>query len=178
MEPRIALTLPQESGAGGAGCWRLAAWQNKNGYKVQDAPQIVTENVWFSSAFNSHVNNVNSLPLDHHLLAGLVAPRALYIMENPDFEWLGKISTYGCMGAGRKIYQGLGALDKFGYSQVGGHNHCSFPSNTQGGELNAFIGKFLLGNSGAGTTSIYRTDQNMGSFSLESWCPWTVPSLG
>ncbi|KAK3402667.1 hypothetical protein B0T20DRAFT_4862 [Sordaria brevicollis] len=176
LEPRIALTLPQESGAGGAGCWRLANWQNANGYKVQDAKQIVTENVWFSTAFNSYVNNVNQLPFDHHLLASLVAPRGLYIMENPDFEWLGKISTYGCMGAARKVYQGLGVVEAFGYSQVGGHNHCSFPSAQQGGELNAFVGKYLLGQGGV-TTGVFRTDQNLGSFNLEGWCPWTVPSL-
>ncbi|KAK4097580.1 carbohydrate esterase family 15 protein [Parathielavia hyrcaniae] len=176
LEPRIALTLPEESGAGGAGCWRIAAWQKSQGTNVQDAPQIVQENVWFSPAFNSHVNNVNSLPFDHHLLAGLIAPRALYVMENVDMEWLGKISTYGCMGIARKQWQALGALDRFGYSQVGGNSHCSFPSSQQGAELNAFIGKFLLNNQGAGTTSIFRSTQNH-NFNLDSWSPWPVPTL-
>lgn len=176
LEPRVALTLPQESGAGGAGCWRLESWQNANGYQVQDAKEIVGENVWFSTNFNSYVNNVNSLPFDHHQLAGLVAPRPLYVMENPDYEWLGKISTYGCMGAARKQYQALGSLDTFGYSQVGGHSHCSFPSAQQT-ELNAFINKFLVGNANAGTTSIFRTDQTYSGFSIDSWSPWTVPTL-
>jgi hypothetical protein len=97
LEPRIALTLPQESGAGGAGCWRLETWQNANGYSVQDAKEIVGENVWFSTSFNSYVNNINQLPFDHHMLAALVSPRPIYIMENPDYEWLGKISTYGML---------------------------------------------------------------------------------
>lgn len=175
LEPRVALTLPQESGAGGAGCWRLEAWQNANGYSVQDAKEIVGENVWFSPNFNNYVNNVNQLPFDHHELAGLVAPRPLYVMENPDYEWLGKISTYGCMGVARKQYQALGSLDTFGYSQVGGHSHCSFPSGQQT-ELSAYINKFLLGNSNAGTTSIFRTDQNL-NFNYESWAPWSVPTL-
>ncbi|KAK0728789.1 hypothetical protein B0T26DRAFT_748950 [Lasiosphaeria miniovina] len=175
LERRVALTLPQESGAGGAGCWRLEAWQNANGYNVQDAKEIVGENVWFSPAFNGYVGSVDRLPFDHHMLAGLVAPRPLYVMENPDFEWLGKVSTYGCMGAARKQYQALGALNSFGYSQVGGHNHCSFPSG-QAAELNAFIGKFLLGNAGAGLTSVFRTDQSL-NFNIDTWSPWTVPSL-
>ena len=145
------------------------------GTNVQDAPQIVTENVWFSPAFNNHVNNVNSLPFDHHMLAGLVAPRPIYIMENTDMEWLGKISTYGCMATARKQWQALGALDRFGYSQVGGHNHCSFPS-AQSGELNAFIGKYLLNNANAGSTSILRTDQS-NPLNIDSWAPWAVPSL-
>ena len=129
LQPRIALTLLQESGAGGAGCWRLAAYQKSQGTNAQDAPQIVTENVWFSPVFNQHVNNVNSIPFDHHMLAALVSPRALYVMENTDMEWLGKISTYECMAVARKQYQALGALDRFGYNQVGGHNHCSFLSS-------------------------------------------------
>ncbi|KAK3954763.1 hypothetical protein QBC32DRAFT_368350 [Pseudoneurospora amorphoporcata] len=136
---------------GVTGCSR-----NGKGAFVADAKEIVGENVWFSTNFNSYINNINQLPFDHHMLASLVAPRGLYVMENPDFEWLGKISTYGCMGAARKNYQALGALEAFGYSQVGGHNHCSFPS-AQSSELNA-------------------TDQNL-NFNIESWCPWTVPTL-
>ena len=176
FDSRIALTLPQESGAGGSGCWRLEEWQNRNGYNVQDAKQIVGENTWFSPNFNAQVNNVNGLPFDHHSLAGLVAPRPMFVIENPDNEWLGKISTYGCMGAARKQWQALGALDSFGYSQVGGHNHCSFPSAQQG-ELNAFINKFLVGNANAGTTNVFRTDQTYNGFSIDTWCPWTVPTL-
>ncbi|KAG7288427.1 4-O-methyl-glucuronoyl methylesterase [Staphylotrichum longicolle] len=159
LEPRIALTLPEESG------------QN-----VQDSKQIITENVWFSPNFNNYVNNVNSLPFDHHMLAGLIAPRPLYVMENVDMEWLGKVSTYGCMGIARKQWQALGALDRFGYSQVGGNSHCSFPSSQQGSELNAFIGKYLLNNPNAGTTNIFRSTGNP-SFNIDSWSPWTVPNL-
>jgi hypothetical protein len=176
LEPRIALTLPEESGAGGAGCWRIAAWQKARGDNVQDAVQIVQENVWFSPNFNSHVNNVNSLPFDHHLLAGLIAPRPLYVMENVDMEWLGKVSTYGCMGIARKQWQALGALDRFGYSQVGGNSHCSFPSSQQGSELNAFVGKFLLNNPNAGNTNIFRSTQSH-NFNIDSWSPWAVPNL-
>ncbi|KAL2134725.1 hypothetical protein VTI74DRAFT_11045 [Chaetomium olivicolor] len=173
LGPRIALTLPEESGAG---CWRIAAWQKSRGDNVQDSTQIVQENVWFSPNFNQYINNVNSLPFDHHLLAGLIAPRPIHIMENVDMEWLGKVSTYGCMGIARKQWQALGALERFGYSQVGGNSHCSFPSSQQGSELNAFIGKYLLNNPNAGNTNIFRSTQNH-NFNLGSWSPWTVPTL-
>ncbi|KAL3291891.1 4-O-methyl-glucuronoyl methylesterase [Colletotrichum asianum] len=175
FDSRIALTLPQESGAGGAGCWRIADWQNRNGFTVQDAKQIVTENPWFSPNFNQYTSNVNQLPFDHHMLAGLIAPRPVYIMENPDYEWLGTMSTYGCMGGARKQWQALGSLDTFGYSQVGNHAHCSFPSSQQS-ELTAFIDKFLLKQSG-GSTSVYRTDQTYNNFNVDSWSPWAVPAL-
>ncbi|KAL2265895.1 hypothetical protein VTJ83DRAFT_5247 [Remersonia thermophila] len=176
LEPRIALTLPQESGAGGSGCWRIAAWQKSQGQNVQDSNQIVQENVWFSPNFNNYVRNVNQLPFDHHLLAGLIAPRALYVMENVDMEWLGKVSTYGCMGIARKQWEALGALNSFGYSQVGGNQHCSFPSSQQGSELSAFIGKFLLNNPNAGNTNIFRSTGNH-NFNINSWSPWPVPTL-
>ncbi|KAL2139167.1 hypothetical protein VTI28DRAFT_5688 [Corynascus sepedonium] len=176
LEPRIALTLPEESGAGGSGCWRIAAYQKSQGQNVQDSTQIVQENVWFSPNFNNYVNNVNALPFDHHLLAGLIAPRPVYIMENSDMEWLGKVSTYGCMGIARKQWEALGALDSFGYSQVGGNSHCSFPTSQQGSELNAFIGKYLLNNPSAGNTNIFRSTGNV-NFNLNSWSPWDVPTL-
>ena len=176
LDSRIVLTLPEESGAGGSGCWRIETYQKSLGQNVQDSVEIVGENVWFSTNFNSYVNNVNNLPFDHHMLAGLIAPRALYVMENTDMEWLGKISTYGCMGIARKQWQALGALDRFGYSQVGGNSHCSFPSSQQGTELNAFVGKFLLNNANAGTTNIFRSTGNP-SFNIDSWSPWTVPTL-
>src|SRR5690606_1305087 len=93
---RVALTIPQESGSGGSACWRLSDYQKSQGQNVQTAQQIITENVWFSKEFEKHVNQVNRLPFDHHMLAGLVAPRGLYIAENTDMEWLGNLSSYGC----------------------------------------------------------------------------------
>ncbi|ROT43015.1 hypothetical protein SODALDRAFT_342219 [Sodiomyces alkalinus F11] len=176
LEPRIALTIPQESGSGGSACWRLSNWQRQQGQNVQTPTQIITENVWLGSAFDARANNVDALPFDHHQLAGLIAPRALYVIENSDMEWLGWTATYGCMAAARTQWEALGQLDAFGFSQVGGNQHCSFNSGKQGSELTAFINKFLL-QSGGGTTAILRTERNHGSFSLSQWTPWTVPTL-
>jgi hypothetical protein len=46
----------------------------------------------------------------------------------------------------------------------------------QGTELTAFINKFLL-QSGSGTTNIFRTEKNHGSFNLDTWAGWSVPTL-
>ncbi|KAG8775660.1 carbohydrate-binding module 1 [Serendipita sp. 411] len=173
FDERVALTIPQESGSGGSACWRLSDAQKSSGANVQTASQIVGENVWFSPAFNSFSNSVTRLPFDHHLLAGMVAPRGLLVIENTSMEWLGNMSTYGCMKAGQAIYQALGITDRMGYSQIGNHNHCSFPSSQQS-ELTAFVQKFLFDQSS--NTAIFRTD---GSFSFDSatWMPWSVPTL-
>ncbi len=47
FEPRIALTIPQESGSGGAGCWRISDAMLAAGTTTQTASEIVGENVWF-----------------------------------------------------------------------------------------------------------------------------------
>lgn len=176
LEKRIALTIPQESGSGGAACWRISDAMKSRGISVQTASQIVTENVWFSPLFNQYVNRVNDLPIDHHLLAALVAPRALFVIDHSGIDWLGPESVFGCMKTATKVYQALGIADRMGVSQVGGHNHCQFPSS-QNAELNAFIDKFLKGNSGA-NTNIVRTDKaNNAGFVESSWVDWTTPTL-
>lgn len=171
FEPRIALTLPQESGAGGAACWRISDIEKAKGKNIQTASQIVTENVWFSPAFNSYSSRVSSLPVDHHELAGLVSPRGLFVIEN-DIDWLGPVSTTGCMKVGRLIYGAVGVPDAMGFSLVGGHNHCQFPS-AQSTQLNAFINKYLQN----GSSSTANIEQSSVSVNAADYFTWTVPTL-
>lgn len=146
FDTRIALTIPQESGSGGAGCWRISDKMLQNGINTQTASEIVQENVWFSTAFAQNANQVNVLPFDHHMLAGLVAPRPLLIIDNTGMDWLGPESVWGCMKTANKIWQALGVADSMGVSQVGNHNHCAFPASEQP-DVDAFINKFLKGQS-------------------------------
>jgi hypothetical protein len=173
FEPRVKLTIPQESGSGGAACWRISDYQQSQGLNVQTAAEIVTENVWFSTAFDNYATDSDSLPVDHHMLAGLVAPRPLFVIENLDYEWLGTLSCYGCMTAGRKIYTALNATDSMGFSQVSGHSHCQFPSFREA-ELFAFINRFLLDKDA--DTDIFHSDGNF-NFDVQQWIPWSVPVL-
>ena len=176
LEQRIALTIPQESGSGGAACWRLSDKMKSQGLDTQTASQIVTENVWFSKNLEPYVNKVNDLPFDHHMWAGLVAPRGLLIIENTKPDWLGPHSCWGCMNNAWKIYQALGVPDNMGISQVGPHDHCSFPSS-QTADVTAFVNKFLKGQTS--NTAIKRitdtTEQNW--YSESAWVDWTVPTL-
>ncbi|KZS97071.1 hypothetical protein SISNIDRAFT_477393 [Sistotremastrum niveocremeum HHB9708] len=173
FDSRIALTIPQESGSGGAACWRISDWQLAQGTNVQTAHEIVTENVWFSTLFNPFVNVIPTLPFDHHLLAGLVAPRGLFVIENTEYDWLGSQSTNGCMRAGQEVYKALGAADSMGFSQIGNHPHCQFPSSQQG-NLTNFINKFLLGQNT--NTNIIVSDGSF-TFNKAQWIDWTTPTL-
>ncbi|PQE08290.1 carbohydrate esterase family 15 protein [Rutstroemia sp. NJR-2017a BVV2] len=172
---RIALTLPQESGSGGDASWRIS---DSIGSSTQTASEIIGENVWFSTLFNPFVSRIPTLPFDHHELAALVAPRPLLAIENTDYVWLGPLSSFGAMTAARYIYQALGATQAFGFSQVGGHSHCAFPSSQQS-DLNAYVNRYLKDQTGV-TTGIFRTTGNYASqFSESQWIPWkgTVPVL-
>ncbi|KAI1424954.1 hypothetical protein F5Y12DRAFT_420882 [Xylaria sp. FL1777] len=168
---RIALTLPQESGSGGAACWRISDSEESKGKNIQTAHEIVGENVWFSKRLDTYVRSLSTMPVDHHFLASLVAPRGLFVIEN-DIDWLGPVSTTGCMKAGRLAYKGAGAPNNMGFSLVGGHSHCMFPSSQQA-DLTTFINYFLL----KGTTAPGAVEKSSATVDVTEWAPWTLPSL-
>ena len=93
--------------------------------------------------FANFSTSVDLLPFDHHMLAGLVAPRGLFVIDNSAILWLGPWSCYGCMKTANKIWQALGVPDSMGFSQIGNHSHCQFPASQQG-NLTAFVNKFLV----------------------------------
>ncbi|KAJ7281547.1 Glucuronoyl esterase catalytic domain from Hypocrea Jecorina [Mycena rebaudengoi] len=175
FEPRIALTIPQESGSGGTDTWRISDSINNNGTSTQTASEIVQENVWFSPNFNQFANSVNELPFDHHLLLGMVAPRGLFVIDQVGIDWLGPFSSYGSLVAGRTIWTALGATTSMGFSQAASHTHCAFPSSQQT-QLNAFVNRFLLDQNV--DTNIATTAGGY-SFAIPNaqWAPWTPPTL-
>jgi len=173
FDERIALTIPQESGSGGAANWRVSQAQLDAGQTVQTLSEIVGENVWFASSFSLFANAVNKLPFDHHDVAGLVAPRGLLIIENTSIDWLGNVSTFSNASAAHMIWEALGIPDRMGFSQVGNHNHCAFPASQQP-EVSAFVTRFLLNRSAS--TTVIRTDGGF-TFDRARWVDWTVPPL-
>jgi hypothetical protein len=173
FDERIALTVPQESGNGGASGWRTADAQQAAGQNVQTLAEIITENCWFSKAFDQFSQKTNKLPFDHHEILALCAPRGLLVIENPDFEWLGNLSCFNISTVAHMIYEALGVPDNMGYSSIGGHGHCQFPSSQQP-ELTAYIKKFLLGDSS--NTKVFRSDKNH-SFDKAKWIDWQIQEL-
>ncbi|MET0535967.1 MAG: BACON domain-containing carbohydrate-binding protein [Steroidobacter sp.] len=173
FDERIKLTLPQESGSGGSGTWRVSDWMRSQGQDTQTLSQIVGENVWFRANFTQFSSSATRLPFDHHSITGLIAPRAVFIIEN-DILWLGPQSSWSGANAARMIWQALGATDAMGYSLTTGHTHCVFPSSQQT-ELNAYVQKFLIGG-GTGNTNIMRNDPGV-PFNRSMWVNWTAPAL-
>jgi len=141
LDERIALTIAQESGGGGANSWRYNHFQTN---KVEDVDN--TDYQWFSPTRLRQFahNNVSYLPEDHHELDALVAPRALYVTGNTNYTWLGNPSCFVCSMAAQQVYKTLGIADRFGFNIDGGHQHCFFPPD-QTNDLAYFLDKFMLG---------------------------------
>jgi (4-O-methyl)-D-glucuronate---lignin esterase len=173
FDERIKLTIPQESGSGGSGSWRVSDWMASRGQETQTLSQIVGENVWFRANFNQFSSAATKLPFDHHSIIGLVAPRAILIIEN-DILWLGPQSSWSAANAARLIWQAHGVIDMMGYSLTTGHTHCAFPSSQQS-EVNAYVQRFLIGSS-AGNTNVMRNDPGV-TFDQSMWVNWTPEIL-
>lgn len=174
FDDRIALTIPQEGGSGGPGCWRIVNDMKAQGIQVEDSTQIVTGDGWFTPAFIETANDVSVLPYDHHMLMALVAPRALLVVENSGIDYLGPPSTYGCSDAARDVFEALGAGENIGLAQVShGSSHCQLPGES-GPDVEAFISAFLLGESVE--TAIWKSDGDFEGV-LAEWAEWTLPVL-
>ncbi|MBV9946635.1 MAG: hypothetical protein JOZ69_07295 [Myxococcales bacterium] len=173
FDERIGLVIPQESGSGGAGSWRVSDSILKGGGNTQTLGEIIGENVWFSTAFNQFNNNTTKLPFDHHMLEAMVAPRALLVIEN-NIDWLGPQSTFTDTVAGNTVWQALGITDRMGLSQTTAHNHCQFPASEQP-DVDAFVDKFLVGG-GTANTAFLKTQLNF-TYDKATWQDWSVPAL-
>ncbi len=171
FDNRIALTIPQESGSGGAANWRVSDYM---GSSVQRLTQIVDENCWFRSNFKQFKRTATKLPFDHHMIAALCAPRGLLFIENTSQTWLGNESCWATGNVTSMIYQALGIADNMGFSQNGHSDHCGFP-DAQIPELVAFVKKFLLNNNTV-DTHVLKTDGSF-TFDKNKWINWDIPEL-
>lgn len=169
FDERVALTIAQESGGGGATSWRYS--QSEPSGTVEKIDN--TDYNWFMNSMGQFAGaEVSKLPEDHHELMAMCAPRALLVTGNPDYTWLSNPSCYVCSKACQPVYDALGISDRFGFSIVGGHMHCQVPSS-QIPEIGAFVDKFLLGIDSVNTNvadTPYSTD-------LSPWITWTNPAL-
>lgn len=168
LDERIALTIAQEPGGGGAASWRVT--ETLDGSRETLGR---TDGAWYRPTFISQFGRaVETLPYDHHELMAMVAPRALLVLGNPDYEWLAEESGHVASMAAQEVWAALGVPDRFGVSIVDGHGHCQLP-NSQRPEVEAFVDKFLLGDESADTdvaVSPYTTD-------LTPWITWDTPDL-
>jgi hypothetical protein len=144
FDERIALTIAQESGGGGAAAWRVS--QTLGAVETLGA----TSHLWFIEDLFQFSNAVSKLPYDHHELMAMIAPRALLCLGNPPYVWLAEESGYVSCRAAHEVWKTFGIPERFGYSIVGGHDHC-FLADVQRIAVEAFVEAFLLDDATANT---------------------------
>lgn len=169
LDQRIALTMPFESGSGGVPIWRGIP-----GEGAQSPGSAYGETYWLGDAFSAYVSDVNRLPVDTHQLIAMVAPRGLFIMDNPHIANLGPKSAHVAALAGAEVYKALGVADAISYhSNVSSGSHCENRPEHKS-LLQANIRRFLKNQSA--TTGVI-TAHSKATGSLGSWIDWTTPNL-
>lgn len=164
FDERIALVIAQEPGGGGVDAWRVSETLGN----VETLGR--TNYQWFLESMRRFSEkNVSKLPIDHHQLAALVAPRALLVLGNTDYEWLADESNYVSCHAARKVWEAFGIADRMGFSIEGGHMHCQLPKS-QYPEVEAFVDKFLLGKKDV-DTNVMKAEK-FKDVDYNKWMPW------
>jgi hypothetical protein len=170
LDQRIALTMPIESGSGGVPIFRGIAGESG----AQPLSSAYSEQPWLDDAFGSFTGNPNTLPVDTHEMVAMIAPRGLFIMENPHIDWLAARSGSVAALAGAEVYKALGAGDNISYwSDVQDGTHCAARPEWRT-PLQQNIQKFLLRTGNApGTFRI----SSLKAGNLSQWRDWQTPVL-
>ncbi|MCR5180538.1 MAG: hypothetical protein K6C30_04920 [Bacteroidaceae bacterium] len=140
FDERVALTISQEPGGGGAAAWRVSHTLSE----VEDLDH--TDYHWFLESMRDDFkgDKVYQLPFDQHEVCAMICPRALLLLGNPDWKWLADEAMKPSAEAARKVWERFGIADRFDCSIVGGHPHCVLPES-QYPLVESFIDRFLLG---------------------------------
>ena len=176
LDQRIALTMPVESGTAGVPIWRgiAKAEKGENGNPSQSLSSAYSEQPWFGDPFQPFLSNPANNPIDTHELVAMVAPRGLFIMDNPH---IGELSPkYGHVAAlaGAEVYKALGAGDAISYvSNVASGTHCSVRPEWQTPFKNA--AERFLKKTGTAAGVINANSGQSGN--LADWRDWTTPTL-
>jgi len=174
FDERIALTIAQENGGGGAPSWRVSHEIEANG-SVEDIHD--TDYSWFAHSMQQFAgDNGYKLPEDHHELMAMIAPRALLETGNTDFYWLSNRSNYVSARGTQQIYNTFGIGDRFGFYIDGGHNHCAtLPAEAP--PITAFVNKFMLGHATVDTDVEVNPFPNLDYSRWTSWWGTTDPKF-
>jgi hypothetical protein len=182
FDNRIALTIPCESGIGGTPALRLKEQLDPGANDTAEWPYHAISYVrWlsevalgpFATANNAAGDNTDKLPVDMHEAMALIAPRALYIVDNPSISNLDPKSAYVTGMAGKAIFTALGVPDNFAYQGAGG-SHCQWRA-AYDASLNAMVDKFLKGKD---TTKTGNFATDLGSKPSETqYYSWSAAEL-
>jgi len=117
LDERFAFTCPNESGCSGVALSRGCA------EKAEKISDIYTRfPYWFCPNYAKFIDDPYTLPLDHHCMVALVAPRAVYVGAAEDDRWADTNGQYmACVAASPawKLYGKSGFVNPNRFPVVG-----------------------------------------------------------
>ncbi|MCL2814237.1 MAG: hypothetical protein FWD23_06530 [Oscillospiraceae bacterium] len=137
FDERVKVTVPNNSGCGGCGCFRYLGPRGQitqNTEKVESLERITkTFPHWFSENLNQFYDSDknysessalnNKLPFDLHFNKALVAPRALLSLEAYGDEWANPEGSKITHDAARPVFDFLGVPENIDIRfREGGHD--------------------------------------------------------
>jgi hypothetical protein len=121
MDDRIAVVVPNGSGAGGCGSFKYMQGGAESLLVITRDDRF---HYWFQPRLGDFRRKVDRLPFDQHFLKALVAPRPLLCTDALHDEWANPWGSQQTTEAAREIYTFLGVPDKVGHHyRQGGHDH-------------------------------------------------------
>ena len=103
FDERIALTVPNHSGCGGAAPYRFLYGKSEALHNI-----VGRFPYWFQRDLTRFVGQVPRLPVDQHELRALVAPRALLVTEGTNDAWCNPEGSQLAHQASAEVYRFLG----------------------------------------------------------------------
>ncbi len=100
LDERFSLVAPHQSGAGGAGCYRILG-PGAETLAQNDKPH------WYHERLRWFGEREERLPFDQHSLKALVAPRALLCTESVDDEFANPLGTLATSVAAQEVFEFL-----------------------------------------------------------------------
>lgn len=128
LDERAAVVNPNDSGAGGAGCYRVhmkAVQENGEEQRSEQLSDLIGAFPhWFGPEMPAYVDREGEIPFDQHFLKALIAPRVLLETEAASDIWANPIGSYQTAMAAREAYRLLGAEENLLlYYRRGYHCH-------------------------------------------------------
>jgi pimeloyl-ACP methyl ester carboxylesterase len=84
LDERVSVALPNGSGAGGAGLYRIQGPRSESLAAITDPKRF---GYWFAARFRDFAGHENRLPFDQHFLRALIAPRAVLSTDATEDLW-------------------------------------------------------------------------------------------